>query len=137
MRLGSEPSSGCSCAASAWRRRARSRRRSPGCCTASTGLGLPSSRSGWSQARFGARSGFSAFLWFAAGWLIFVYVPIAHWVWGGGFLASAGALDFAGGTVVQLNAGIAGLIAAYVLGKRHGYRSENFAPHDLSLAVIG
>jgi Amt family ammonium transporter len=83
------------------------------------------------------RMRFSAFLWFAAGWLIFVYVPIAHWVWGGGFLASAGALDFAGGTVVQLNAGIAGLIAAYVLGKRHGYRSDNFAPHDLSLAVIG
>src|SRR6478752_4026543 len=74
---------------------------------------------------------------FAAGWLIFVYVPIAHWVWGGGFLASAGALDFAGGTVVQLNAGIAGLIAAYVLGKRHGYGTDNFAPHDLSLAVIG
>ena len=83
------------------------------------------------------RMRFSAFLWFAAGWLIFVYVPIVHWVWGGGFLASAGALDFAGGTVVQLNAGIAGLIAAYVLGKRHGYGSDNFAPHDLSLAVIG
>src|SRR6476660_4978574 len=83
------------------------------------------------------RMRFSAFAWFAAGWLIFVYVPIAHWVWGGGFLASAGALDFAGGTVVQLNAGIAGLIAAYVLGKRHGYGSDNFAPHDLSLAVIG
>ena len=83
------------------------------------------------------RMRFSAFLWFAAGWLIFVYVPIAHWVWGGGFLASAGALDFAGGTVVQLNAGVAGLIAAYVLGKRHGYGSDNFAPHDLSLAVIG
>jgi len=83
------------------------------------------------------RMRFSAFLCFAAGWLIFVYVPIVHWVWGGGFLASAGALDFAGGTVVQLNAGIAGLIAAYVLGKRHGYGSDNFAPHDLSLAVIG
>jgi ammonium transporter, Amt family len=83
------------------------------------------------------RMRFSAFLWFAAGWLIFVYVPIAHWVWGGGFLASAGALDFAGGTVVQLNAGIAGLIAAYLLGKRNGYGNDNFAPHDLSLAVIG
>jgi Amt family ammonium transporter len=83
------------------------------------------------------RMRFSAFLWFAAGWLIFVYVPITHWVWGGGFLASAGVLDFAGGTVVQLNAGIAGLIAAYVLGRRHGYGSDNFAPHDLSLAVIG
>src|SRR5215468_6792601 len=83
------------------------------------------------------RMRFSAFLWFCASWLIFVYVPIAHWVWGGGFLASAGALDFAGGTVVHLNAGIAGLVAAYVLGKRHGYGSDNFAPHDLSLAVIG
>ena len=83
------------------------------------------------------RMRFSAFIWFAAGWLIFVYVPIAHWVWGGGFLASAGVLDFAGGTVVQLNAGIAGLIAAYVLGKRQGYGTDNLAPHDLSLAVIG
>src|SRR5712692_4217209 len=83
------------------------------------------------------RMRFSAFLLFAAGWLIFVYVPIAHWVWGGGFLARAGVLDFAGGTVVHLNAGIAGLVAAYVLGKRHGYGTDNFAPHDLSLAVIG
>jgi len=55
------------------------------------------------------RMRFSAFVWFAVGWLIFVYVPIAHWVWGGGFLARAGVLDFAGGTVVHLNAGIAGL----------------------------
>jgi ammonium transporter, Amt family len=83
------------------------------------------------------RMRFSAFLWFSALWLIFVYVPIAHWVWGGGFLARAGILDFAGGTVVHLNAGIAGLVAAYVLGKRHGYGTDNFAPHDLSLAVIG
>src|SRR5215469_6028796 len=83
------------------------------------------------------RMRFSAFVWFAAGWLIFVYVPIAHWVWGGGFLARAGVLDFAGGTVVHLNAGIAGLVAAFVLGKRHGYGSDNFAPYDLSLAVIG
>src|SRR6266851_8587712 len=81
------------------------------------------------------RMRFSAFVWFAAGWLIFVYVPIAHWVWGGGFLARAGVLDFAGGTVVHLNAGIAGLVAACVLGKRHGYGTENFAPYDLSLAV--
>jgi ammonium transporter, Amt family len=83
------------------------------------------------------RMRFSAFLWFAAGWLILVYVPITHWVWGGGFLASAGVLDFAGGTVVHLNAGVAGLVAAYVLGKRHGYGTDNFAPYDLSLAVIG
>jgi Amt family ammonium transporter len=83
------------------------------------------------------RMRFSAFLWFAAGWLLLVYVPIAHWVWGGGFLAKAGVLDFAGGTVVHLNAGIAGLVACYVVGKRHGYGSENFAPYDLSMAVIG
>jgi Amt family ammonium transporter len=83
------------------------------------------------------RMRFSAFLWFAAGWLILVYVPIAHWVWGGGFLARAGILDFAGGTVVHLNAGIAGLVAACVLGKRYGYGTDNFAPYDLSLAVIG
>ena len=83
------------------------------------------------------RMRFSAFLWFAALWLLVVYVPIAHWVWGGGFLAAAGMLDFAGGTVVHLNAGVAGLVAAIVLGARRGYGSDNFAPYDLSLAVIG
>jgi hypothetical protein len=83
------------------------------------------------------RMRFSAFVWFAALWLIFVYVPIAHWVWGNGWLQTLGLLDFAGGTVVHLNAGVAGLVAASVLGKRHGYGTENFAPHDLSLAVIG
>jgi Amt family ammonium transporter len=83
------------------------------------------------------RMRFSAFVWFAGLWLICVYVPIAHWVWGNGFLMTAGLLDFAGGTVVHLNAGVAGLVAACVLGKRHGYGSENFAPYDLSLAVIG
>ena len=83
------------------------------------------------------RMRFSAFLWFTTGWLLLVYVPIAHWVWGGGFLSTAGLLDFAGGTVVHLNAGIAGLVAAYVLGARRGYGTENLAPYDLSLAVIG
>jgi Amt family ammonium transporter len=83
------------------------------------------------------RMRFSAFVWFAAGWLFLVYVPLAHWVWGGGWLASLGVLDFAGGLVVHLNAGIAGLVAAYVIGQRHGYGTENFAPFDLSLAVIG
>ena len=83
------------------------------------------------------RMRFSAYLWFSAGWLIFVYVPIAHWVWGGGFLQSAGLLDFAGGTVVHLNAGIAGLVACYAVGARRGYGSENLAPYDLSMAVIG
>ena len=83
------------------------------------------------------RMRFSAFVLFGAGWLLVVYVPIAHWVWGGGFLGQAGVLDFAGGLVVHLNAGIAGLVAAYMLGARRGYGSENLAPHDLSLAVIG
>jgi ammonium transporter, Amt family len=83
------------------------------------------------------RMRFSAFLWFVIGWMTFVYVPIAHWVWGGGFLARAGILDFAGGTVVHLNAGIAGLVAAIVIGKRYNYGIDNLAPYDLSLAVIG
>jgi ammonium transporter, Amt family len=83
------------------------------------------------------RMRFSAFLLFCAFWLLLVYVPIAHWVWGGGFLGSYGTIDFAGGLVVHLNCGIAGLVAAYVLGARRGYGSENLAPHDLALAVIG
>jgi Amt family ammonium transporter len=83
------------------------------------------------------RMRFSAYLLFSAGWFALVYVPMAHWVWGGGFLASAGLLDFAGGTVVHLSAGVAGLVAALVLGRRHGYGSENLSPYDLSLAVIG
>jgi ammonium transporter, Amt family len=89
------------------------------------------------------RMRFSAFVWFAALWLLVVYVPIAHWVWGGGWLTpdaaamKPGILDFAGGTVVHLNAGVAGLVAAYIVGSRQGYGSENFAPFDLSLAVIG
>ena len=80
---------------------------------------------------------FSAFILFCVFWLLLVYVPIAHWVWGGGFLAAYGVIDFAGGTVVHLNAGIAGLVAAYVLGARRGYGSDNLAPYDLTLAVIG
>jgi ammonium transporter, Amt family len=83
------------------------------------------------------RMRFSAFLWFSALWLLIVYVPIAHAVWGGGFLGRAGMIDFAGGTVVHLNAGVAGLVGALVLGARRGYGTDNFAPYDLSLAVIG
>jgi Amt family ammonium transporter len=83
------------------------------------------------------RMRFSAYLLFSAGWFILVYVPLAHWVWGGGFLATAGLLDFAGGTVVHLSAGIGGLVAALVLGRRQGYGSDNLSPYDLSLAVIG
>ncbi len=83
------------------------------------------------------RMRFSAFLLFSVLWLFLVYVPLAHWVWGGGFLQTMGVLDFAGGTVVHINAGVAGLVAALVLGKRRGYGTENLAPYDLSLAVIG
>ena len=83
------------------------------------------------------RMRFSAFLLFSVLWLFIVYVPLAHWVWGGGFLQNWGVLDFAGGTVVHINAGVAGLVAALVLGKRRGYGTENLAPYDLSLAVIG
>ncbi|MGA7324150.1 MAG: ammonium transporter [Rhodomicrobium sp.] len=83
------------------------------------------------------RMRFSAFLLFSGLWLVCVYVPIAHWVWGGGFLARAGLLDFAGGTVVHINAGIAGLVAALMLGKRRGYGHDNLAPYDLSMAVVG
>ena len=80
---------------------------------------------------------FSAFLLFCAFWLLLVYVPIAHWVWGGGFLGRDGVIDFAGGLVVHLSAGTAGLVAAYVVGKRRGYGSENLSPYDLTLAVVG
>src|SRR5262245_42412056 len=83
------------------------------------------------------RMRFSAFMLFCGLWLFVVYAPIAHWVWGGGFLATMGLLDFAGGTVVHINAGVAGLVAALVIRARHGFGSDNLAPHDLSLAVIG
>jgi Amt family ammonium transporter len=83
------------------------------------------------------RMKFSAFMWFMSLWLLFVYCPIAHWVWGGGWLGSMGALDYAGGTVVHLNAGTAGLVTCLVLGKRVGLGTENMSPHNLVLSVIG
>ena len=86
---------------------------------------------------FAERMKFSALLIFMALWLIVVYAPIAHWVWGGGFLGSAGVLDFAGGTVVHINAGVAGLVTALVLGRREGYGTVNMAPYNLVYAVIG
>ena len=87
---------------------------------------------------FADRMKFSAMLWFMGLWSIFVYVPIAHWVWQPhGFLADKGVLDFAGGTVVHINAGIAGLVSALVLGKRLGYPSTPFTPHNLVLSLIG
>ncbi len=86
---------------------------------------------------FADRMKFSAMLLFIGAWSIIVYAPITHWVWGGGFLGSDGVLDFAGGTVVHINAGVAGLVCALVLGKRRGLGSENMAPHNLVLSVIG
>ena len=86
---------------------------------------------------FADRMKFSAMLWFLGLWSLIVYAPITHWVWGGGFLGEAGVLDFAGGTVVHINAGVAGLVAAIVIGKRTGFGKENMAPHNLVLSVIG
>src|SRR5579862_9252304 len=83
------------------------------------------------------RMKYSAFLLFMFFWLILVYCPVAHWVWGGGWLGTMGALDYAGGTVVHLNAGTAGLVAALMLGKRKGLGTENFAPFNPAYAVIG
>ena len=84
------------------------------------------------------RMKYSAFMVFIAVWVILVYAPITHWVWAAdGWLFQAGALDFAGGTVVHINAGVAGLVAAYMLGKRTGLGRESMAPHNLTLTVIG
>ena len=87
---------------------------------------------------FAERMKFSAVLWFMAIWLTFVYAPVCHWVWGdGGWLGNKGILDFAGGTVVHINAGMAGLVAALVLGKRKGYPATPMMPHNLTYTVIG
>ncbi|MHB1233192.1 MAG: ammonium transporter [Burkholderiales bacterium] len=87
---------------------------------------------------FADRMKFSAMLWFMGIWLVVVYAPIAHWVWGpGGWVGAKGVLDFAGGTVVHINAGVAGLVTALVLGKRVGYGKEAMAPHNLTLTLIG
>ncbi|HEY2756192.1 MAG TPA: ammonium transporter [Pseudolabrys sp.] len=86
---------------------------------------------------FADRMKFSAMMWFIGLWSLFVYSPIAHWVWGGGWLGGMGVLDYAGGTVVHINAGVAGLCTALVLGKRKGLGVENMAPHNLVLTMIG
>jgi len=86
---------------------------------------------------FADRMKFSAMLLFTGAWMLLIYAPITHWVWGGGFLGEAGVLDFAGGTVVHINAGIAGLVACIVLGKRKGYGTEPMVPHNLVLSIIG
>jgi Amt family ammonium transporter len=87
---------------------------------------------------FAERMKFSALLIFTALWSLLVYVPVAHWVWGpGGWMSGQGVLDFAGGTVVHINAGIAGLICALVMGKRVGFGKEAMPPHNLILTLIG
>ena len=86
---------------------------------------------------FAERMKFSAMLWFMAIWVSVVYAPICHWVWGGGWLGEMGVLDFAGGTVVHINAGIAGLVAAIVLGKRRGYPQSPMKPSNLVITMVG
>ena len=86
---------------------------------------------------FAERMKFSAVLWFMAAWLALVYAPVCHWVWGGGWLGDKGILDFAGGTVVHINAGMAGLVAALVIGKRKGYPRSPMMPHNVTYTLIG
>ncbi|MEJ5153577.1 ammonium transporter [Comamonas sp. MYb396] len=86
---------------------------------------------------FAERIKFAAVMIFAVLWFTFSYLPIAHMVWGGGLLGKDGALDFAGGTVVHINAGVAGLVGSYVLGKRLGFGREALAPHNLTLTMVG
>jgi Amt family ammonium transporter len=86
---------------------------------------------------FAERMRFSAVLWFAVLWLLVVYVPIAHWVWGGGWLAKLGVMDYAGGIVVHVSAGVAALVCAVVLGKRRGFPHTAMTPHSLPLTVAG
>ncbi|GAB2725914.1 ammonium transporter [Comamonas sediminis] len=86
---------------------------------------------------FAERIKFAAVMIFAVLWFTLSYLPIAHMVWGGGLLGKDGALDFAGGTVVHINAGVAGLVGSYVLGKRLGFGREALAPHNLTLTMVG
>jgi Amt family ammonium transporter len=87
---------------------------------------------------FAERFKFSAYLLFSLLWALLVYNPVAHWMWGaGGWLRSLGALDFAGGSVVHISAGVSALAAALVVGKRKGFGTENMAPHDLPMTVLG
>jgi Amt family ammonium transporter len=86
---------------------------------------------------YAERVRFSAVLWFSALWLLLVYVPVAHWVWGGGWLAQRGVMDFAGGIVVHVNAGMAALVCALVIGRRRGFPHVAMPPHSLPLAACG
>jgi ammonium transporter, Amt family len=86
---------------------------------------------------FAERMKFSAVLLFSAIWLIVVYAPITHWVWGGGWLQDMGLLDFAGGTVVHITAGVAALVAAIVIGPRNGFPSKPMPPHNMTMTITG
>ncbi len=83
------------------------------------------------------RMRFSALMLFTMAWVLLVYAPVAHWVWGGGWLGEMGALDFAGGTVVHINSGVAALVAALLIGPRHGFPTTPMMPHNLPMAVTG
>jgi Amt family ammonium transporter len=83
------------------------------------------------------RMRFSAYVTFITLWALVVYAPVAHWVWGGGWLSKLGALDFAGGTVVHVNAGIAALVAAFVVGRRKDYPSSSLLPHNVPFTLLG
>ena len=86
---------------------------------------------------YAERVRFSVVLWFSALWLLLVYVPVAHWIWGGGWLAKLGVMDFAGGIVVHVNAGVAALVAALTIGRRRGFPHVPMPPHNLPLAACG
>lgn len=86
---------------------------------------------------FAERMKFSAYLLFIVTWSTLVYMPVCHWVWGGGWLGSHGALDFAGGTVIHINSGAAALVAALVIGRRKGWGKEAFHPHNLTMTLLG
>ena len=86
---------------------------------------------------FAERMKFSAMLWFSTLWLILVYTPVCHWVWGGGWLADLGVMDFAGGIVIHINAGVAALVTALVLGNRKGFPTTPMPPHNMPMVVTG
>ena len=86
---------------------------------------------------FAERMKFSAVLWFTALWMVLVYAPVCHWVWGGGWLADMGFMDFAGGSVVHINAGVAALVAALIIGNRNGFPDTAMPPHNMTLTVMG
>jgi Amt family ammonium transporter len=86
---------------------------------------------------FAERMKFSAMIWFSGLWLILCYLPVCHWLWGGGWLADLGAMDFAGGIVIHVNAGVAALVAALVLGNRRGFPTTAMPPHNMTMVVTG